>query len=648
MNSLKGIVFIALALILSFASANAQANQDLSSFSIFATNSSYFKAGTIVRTGDIGVVDQSPGPWLDSESEVTIGVGVYLHDDVSIYGDTVKIKIRASVNDVYYNELNNNGTVRGVENQPLVLPLDVSLPVFPTPNPGTDEVDIGWGQTLTLGPGSYGDVHVMANATLVLTGGVYHFENLDLGLCHAKVLCQGPTDLIINNRLLPGPAAVIGPDDGSGIDASDIRIYVNGVNGGAGGPNAYVKAARIGFNNDVKANIYAPNGTILVRAGSLVEGALIGKDVIIGYNVEVTRKSALGDTPYTISGNAGMDGVTMSGLPGDPVTSGGGFYSATVDYGWSGTVTPTMTGYTFDPVNRVYSNVSADQADQDFAPTLNTYTLTMAVAGNGSTAPAVGTHTYDAGTVVDISTIADACWQFDTWTGDVADPNASSTTVTMDGDKTVTANFAEIPQVTHVLTMAVTGNGSTTPSVGVHTYDADTIVDISAIADSCWQFVNWTGDVADPNASSTTVTMDSDKTVTANFSQISYTLTMAVAGNGSTTPAVGAHAYACGTIVDISAIADPCWQFDNWTGDVADPNAANTTVTMDGDKTVTANFSQISYTLTMAVAGNGSTTPAVGAHAYACGTIVDISAIADPCWQFDNWTGDVADPNAAN
>lgn len=30
----------------------------------------------------------------------------------------------------------------------------------------------------------------------------------------------------------------------------------------------------------------------------------------------------------------------------------------------------------------------------------------------------------------------------------------------------------------------------------------------------------------------------------------------------------------------------------NWTGDVADPNAASTTVIMDGDKTVTANFSE--------------------------------------------------------
>ncbi len=37
---------------------------------------------------------------------------------------------------------------------------------------------------------------------------------------------------------------------------------------------------------------------------------------------------------------------------------------------------------------------------------------------------------------------------------------------------------------------------------------------------SGWQFVDWTGDVPSPTSSNTTVTMNSDKTVTANFAQI--------------------------------------------------------------------------------------------------------------------------------
>jgi hypothetical protein len=72
-----------------------------------------------------------------------------------------------------------------------------------------------------------------------------------------------------------------------------------------------------------------------------------------------------------------------------------------------------------------------------------------------------------------------------------------------------------------------------------------------------------------------------------------YTLTMAVSGSGTTTPAVGDHDYTTGTVVDITATPDGGWQFDIWTGAVAAPTSATTTVTMDAAKTVTANFSEI-------------------------------------------------------
>jgi len=129
----------------------------------------------------------------------------------------------------------------------------------------------------------------------------------------------------------------------------------------------------------------------------------------------------------------------------------------------------------------------------------------------------------------------------------------------------------------------------------VHTYPEDEVVAITATPNAGYEFDHWTGDVADPNAASTTVTMDGDKTVTAHFSLIpvTYELTMAVdpAGGGTTTPAVGVHTYPEDEVVAITATPNAGYEFDHWTGDVADPNAASTTVTMDGDKTVTAHFS---------------------------------------------------------
>ncbi|MCP5003613.1 MAG: PASTA domain-containing protein, partial [Planctomycetes bacterium] len=281
-------LFCLIAALVILPALTAKAAAELSSFSVFATNSVWLYQGSDVNSGNIGVKDSSPGPWLDSQSEVTVGTNVYVADGVSIYGDSIKVKAGASAFDVYYNELTNNGTIRGNEYTPLDLPLDITMPAFPTPTPGTEDHDIPQGGSLTLDPGSYGEIMVRKNATLTLTGGTYHFENLDLGDLNAKVLFQTPTDLIINNRLGPGQSAVIGPEDGSGISAKDIRIYVNGINGGTGNLGATPKAAQIGYTNTLQANIYAPNGTVLIKQGTVAEGAYIGKDVKIGKNVQVT------------------------------------------------------------------------------------------------------------------------------------------------------------------------------------------------------------------------------------------------------------------------------------------------------------------------------------------------------------------------
>ena len=78
----------------------------------------------------------------------------------------------------------------------------------------------------------------------------------------------------------------------------------------------------------------------------------------------------------TVSGSVGLvDGVAMNGLPGNPVTRENGSYSANVGHGWSGTVTPTKEGYTFDPPSRQYVNVTSDQLDEDYTPIWTTYTI---------------------------------------------------------------------------------------------------------------------------------------------------------------------------------------------------------------------------------------------------------------------------------
>jgi hypothetical protein len=76
---------------------------------------------------------------------------------------------------------------------------------------------------------------------------------------------------------------------------------------------------------------------------------------------------------YKISGTITCAGlpvanVNMVGL--GVITDVNGFYYTTVADGWSGTVTPARKGYTFDPANRTYTNVTSDQTDQNYAALL--------------------------------------------------------------------------------------------------------------------------------------------------------------------------------------------------------------------------------------------------------------------------------------
>jgi uncharacterized repeat protein (TIGR02543 family) len=160
--------------------------------------------------------------------------------------------------------------------------------------------------------------------------------------------------------------------------------------------------------------------------------------------------------------------------------------------------------------------VLAGGGDNTSAPTV---TLTIAVNGGGSTTLAVGGHEYSEGEVVNITATAASGWRFDSWTGAWANSSSANTTVTMDANKTITANFSEAPVATATLTMAVNGSGSITPAVGGHEYSEGEVVNITATAASGWQFDSWTGAGANSSSANTTVTMDANKTITANFSE---------------------------------------------------------------------------------------------------------------------------------
>lgn len=114
-----------------------------------------------------------------------------------------------------------------------------------------------------------------------------------------------------------------------------------------------------------------------------------------------------------------------------------------------------------------------------------------------------------------------------------------------------------------------------------------------------------------------------------------FTLLTAIIGQGAV---AGGGVYAAGTSVPVTATPAPGWVFTGWSG--ACPGLAPCVVLMDANKSVTATFALVppaAFTLTTAVIGQGTISPATGA--YVAGSSVPVTAQPAAGWAFAGWSG---------
>jgi len=144
----------------------------------------------------------------------------------------------------------------------------------------------------------------------------------------------------------------------------------------------------------------------------------------------------------------------------------------------------------------------------------------------------------------------------------------------------------------YTVTLATSGSGTTSPAPGAYAVQAGTTGSVTATPATGYTFTGWSG-AATGTANPVTITVDRNMTLTASFANgaaVSYTLAIDASGNGSTSPAPGAHTYASGTAVQVTATPTGGATFAGWSG-AATGTANPVTVTMDGNKTLTATFS---------------------------------------------------------
>ena len=166
-----------------------------------------------------------------------------------------------------------------------------------------------------------------------------------------------------------------------------------------------------------------------------------------------------------------------------------------------------------------------------------------------------------------------------------------------------------------IYTLTATANpaegGSVSPSS--QQYDSGDVATITATPSSEYVFQSWSGS-ASGSSLSTTVTMDSDKAVVANFVKKKYALTINVEGEGSVTEKVikagAATDYNSGTVVELTAVQEGEWFFVEWTGDLTGSENPKE-ITIDKAKTVTAVFVKIQDPLVSAFFGLDNELPSL-------------------------------------
>ena len=226
-------------------------------------------------------------------------------------------------------------------------------------------------------------------------------------------------------------------------------------------------------------------------------------------------------------------------------------------------------------------------------PVIYTLTTSANPADGGTVSPS--TQQFEEGLTATITATASSEYVFQSWSG--ATGSTNSTSVVMNSDKSVTANFVKKK---YALTTTIEGEGAVTEKVikaGAATdYNSGTILELIAVPSEEWLFVEWKGDVTGTE-NPTQITIDKAKNVTAVFIKKQYPLTIEIEGDSDGNNKVvekvikagAATDYNSGTVVELTAIPIDGWELKEWSGDLTGTENP-IQITIDKAKSVTAIF----------------------------------------------------------
>ena len=339
--------------------------------------------------------------------------------------------------------------------------------------------------------------------------------------------------------------------------------------------------------------------------------------------------------------------LEASPLSGGSTVGSGVFYKGT-----SASISATpSTGYSFNgwsDNNPVDPNASSTTVDMSQARSLsasfslNSYDLTVLAGSGGSV---IGSGSFPHGSLVNVSATPNAGYSFIQWVGaGISDSTAPNSTLIMNSDQTISAQFAQSEQSLFSLVLQANPQSSGI-LMGGGNYPQDQNVSISAEPVAGYSFDRWDGHpINNSPDSNTSLILDSNITITAHFTRLNYLINLDSTSGGTVT---GSGTYTFGSEANLSAEASSGYQFDYWNGTgIPDPLAPVLSLTVSQDLSFEAIFSPLPYILTINGSSGGSASFS-GTNPFSYDSNVSINATANAGYTFIGWTGlGVANPDA--
>jgi len=232
--------------------------------------------------------------------------------------------------------------------------------------------------------------------------------------------------------------------------------------------------------------------------------------------------------------------------------------------------------------DRLYYN--KDGTIQKVFQTLGPTRILKTNAPNGSIVLNTPGGAYAAGTTVKVTAKSDLGYAFNSWSGSLSG-SVNPTTIVMDADKTISANYIATPTYT-LSAKSDQGSVALYPLGGVYNSGDEVLLTPGRVFG--YKFTSWSGDLSGSTVPGKII-LNSNKSIVANYVSVpTYKITSS-ANNGiiELNPAGGV--YEEGTVVTVNAKKDYGYVFNGWSGDISETKNP-TSIIMNSEKSITANF----------------------------------------------------------